>query len=202
MNKEEAANFLGCSVRTLQRYVENGKIPCQHQRSPKGIVTFFDPADLEKFKADMTTMMMGDNRAVTPVIQVDPGASGAVPMPVLSPSHSAKFAAHYEPVPTIPPEMFNRMTAALEAIAASQPQPAIGDGSPTEEPEEKKAILPPSELAFKLMLDLDEVSALTGLAKGWLYQQIKEGKFPVVNPTKKKFMVKRASLDQFIEALK
>jgi excisionase family DNA binding protein len=49
MNKEEAANYIGASVRTLQRLTGAGKIPVSYERGHKGDEARYSQSDLDAF---------------------------------------------------------------------------------------------------------------------------------------------------------
>jgi excisionase family DNA binding protein len=49
MNKEEAANYIGASVRTLQRLTGAGKIPVSYERGHKGDEARYSQSDLDAY---------------------------------------------------------------------------------------------------------------------------------------------------------
>ncbi len=49
MNKEEAANYIGASVRTLQRLTGAGKIPVTYERGHKGDEARYSQSDLDAY---------------------------------------------------------------------------------------------------------------------------------------------------------
>lgn len=53
MNKTEAAEFLGISVRTLERHVARGELSVSLTRGAHGKERTFDRAELARFKASM-----------------------------------------------------------------------------------------------------------------------------------------------------
>ncbi|HEY0076513.1 MAG TPA: helix-turn-helix domain-containing protein [Abditibacteriaceae bacterium] len=55
MNKSEAAEFLGVSVRAVERYASAGKLSSRYVRGKTGQVLDFEQADLEAFKAQLET---------------------------------------------------------------------------------------------------------------------------------------------------
>ncbi len=68
MNKEEAAAYIGVSVRTLQRLTSKGTIPFHQQPGKKGKETHYDEADLIDYlqKNKPTTIMRaGSSLAMT-----------------------------------------------------------------------------------------------------------------------------------------
>ncbi len=53
MNKEQAAKFLGISVRTLQRHVQRGEIAVAYVRGKRGDEATFDETELARFKTTL-----------------------------------------------------------------------------------------------------------------------------------------------------
>ena len=53
MNKQEAAEFLGVSVRALERYVQQGRIGGHYEKGKTRPTLVFDKAELEVFKAEL-----------------------------------------------------------------------------------------------------------------------------------------------------
>ncbi len=53
MNKTEAAEYLGCSVRAVERYAQLGRLAGRYERGKSGKVLVFDEADLERLKGEL-----------------------------------------------------------------------------------------------------------------------------------------------------
>lgn len=53
MNKREAAEFLGVSVRALERYVQQGRIGGHYEKGKTRPTLVFDLAELEAFKGEL-----------------------------------------------------------------------------------------------------------------------------------------------------
>ena len=53
MNKQEAAEFLGVSVRALERYVQQGRIGVRYEKGKTRPTANFDPSELEAFKEEL-----------------------------------------------------------------------------------------------------------------------------------------------------
>lgn len=62
MNKKEAAEFLGCSGRAIERYVNAGKLSCRYEKGKTRSIAVFDQSELERFK--------GEGEAVRPAFEV------------------------------------------------------------------------------------------------------------------------------------
>jgi len=55
MNKKEAAQALGISERSVERYAAAGKLAARYERGRTGQVLTFEPADVERFKQELET---------------------------------------------------------------------------------------------------------------------------------------------------
>nr|WP_230844452.1 helix-turn-helix domain-containing protein [Gloeobacter morelensis] len=55
MNKEQAAAFLGVSLRTLERYTQQGKLGVTYERGSTGQMATYDPEELARFRATLST---------------------------------------------------------------------------------------------------------------------------------------------------
>ena len=53
MNKQSAADYLGVSVRALERYVQQGRIGVKYEKGKTRPTANFDPAELEAFKSEL-----------------------------------------------------------------------------------------------------------------------------------------------------
>ena len=53
MNKKEAAEFLGVSVRALERYIQQGRISVRYEKGKTRPTPNFDPSELETFKTEL-----------------------------------------------------------------------------------------------------------------------------------------------------
>ncbi|BAZ33616.1 hypothetical protein NIES4074_61300 (plasmid) [Cylindrospermum sp. NIES-4074] len=61
MNKKEAAKYLGCSERAVERYVQQGKISCRYEKGKTRSISVFDLEELQRFK--------GEGEAVRPAVE-------------------------------------------------------------------------------------------------------------------------------------
>ncbi len=76
MNKQEAADYLGVSVRALERYVQQGKISVKYEKGKTRSTANFDPTELEAFKAELeqpTIKPVFESRQITTEQQSDTG---------------------------------------------------------------------------------------------------------------------------------
>ena len=74
LNKQLAAEFLGVTVRTLERYTQEGKIGGRYEKGKTRSVLVYDEEELRAFKAELTTKTY--KPAVDP-IPTNPDKDGA-----------------------------------------------------------------------------------------------------------------------------
>jgi hypothetical protein len=55
LNKQQAAEFLGVNVRTLERYTQSGKIGSSYEKGKTRSVVVYDEEELRAFKAAQET---------------------------------------------------------------------------------------------------------------------------------------------------
>ena len=55
LTKQEAAEFLGVTVRTLERYTQEGKIGGRYEKGKTRSVLVYDESELHAFKTELTT---------------------------------------------------------------------------------------------------------------------------------------------------
>jgi len=67
MTKAEAAKYLGVSVRTLSRYVTEGKLHPRYRKGKTNVVAVFEEAELKKLKKDLEHGGEGGRRRSVPI---------------------------------------------------------------------------------------------------------------------------------------
>ena len=85
MNKDQAAKFLGVSVRTLQRHTSAGKIAAKYIHSKLGKVAEYDKPELERFKAELEKVTAYVRPHVTPDTPVAPSEESTALAPIQLP---------------------------------------------------------------------------------------------------------------------
>ena len=173
-NKQEAAALVGCSVRTLLRLVDQGKLAHLPKRRPAD-ETLFDVAELDRYSREVEASAAGVVSGV-----VVPGTPG-------TPDESQALARRNGRVSLSPvtldtgdaldtPEMRGRMLRAFEAMAS------------------------PVRLADKLTLSLSEAALLSGLSRAHLREAIaaKKLKARIIG---RGFKVKRSDLEAYVSKL-
>jgi len=109
MNKQEAAEFLGVSVRALERYMQQGRVGGRYEKGKTRPTLVFDKAELEAFKAEI------DQKLYKPVVE-----SSNPDNPATSETALARLSEN------VPAESnlagVERLAAVLEAILERQSQ--------------------------------------------------------------------------------
>ena len=145
MNKQQAAEFLGVSVRALERYVQQGRISVKYEKGKTRSTANFDASELEIFKAELNqpTIKPAVESRQTPTEQ-QPDSD----KPVLYAGEIAEFGDI---------TVIDRLSSIIEELLArSETQPSV-------------------PIADKLLLTVHEAQALTGLSKELLRDAISYG---------------------------
>ncbi len=138
MNKYQAAEFLGVSVRTLQRMAQRGEVAVGTRRGKFGEESVFDEADLQRYKdrAEQTTFITRQ-----PMLH---DTQREESLTAIATRHNFDIQSFVETV-----------TRALDASAAGRNLPGAS----------AVHVVAPDR---KLTLSLVEAAALAGLSKGFL----------------------------------
>jgi hypothetical protein len=174
MNKAEAAEYIGVSVRTLQRIVERktkqGTYTAQYQRGATGQrAATFDAATLDEWKRELEEEASG---AI--VTAQDEGMSNRANLPV-TPGASLQLAS------------LSRSAAFMELLAAIEQ--ARAEARPVE------SIV---DLAHKLILTEKEAARFTGLPLSVIRANREKLKARIIGRGDK---VKREALEAFVRKL-
>ena len=57
MRKQEAAKYVGCSVRSLENYTKQGRVGVRYERSKTRPVALYSRAELDRLKADLDSTL-------------------------------------------------------------------------------------------------------------------------------------------------
>lgn len=106
LNKQQAAEFLGVTVRTLERYTQEGKIGGRYEKGKTRSVMVYSEDELRAFKATLET------KTYKPA--VDPPST----KPDRDESALSKFVEVSQPLPLF--EELNHLVDVLKAIRAEQ----------------------------------------------------------------------------------
>ncbi len=171
MNKEQAAEYLGITVRTLQRHMAANRISFRGGRDT-GKEATFTADDLDRFKADQDTLTATVSPVVSPLSES------------VSPAPQQALQAAFQPQDIAP--LGERLLSVLEGLQSQAPA--------------KSAPLSVSDIAHKLTLSLAEAAQLSGLSRGHLRQAIEEKKLKA-RIIGRGWRVKRDDLDAYVRKL-
>ena len=106
LNKQQAAEFLGVTVRTLERYTQEGKIGGRYEKGKTRSVLVYDEEELRAFKTDLTTKTYKPTVDSTPT---NPDKDGA---------ELSRFVEVPQPLPLL--EGLSHLADVLKAIREEQ----------------------------------------------------------------------------------
>ncbi len=182
MNKLQAAEFLGVSVRALERYVQQGRISVRYEKGKTRPTANFDPTELEAFKAELNqpsykpAVDSGEFRQTPSNIetrQIPTDLQHQTDKPVLHSGEISEFGDI---------GVIEKLSSIIEALLAR------GDNQPT------------VPVADKLLLTMSEAQALTGLSREFLRDAITEGKLKA-KMIGRSWRIKRSDLEEYIAGL-
>ncbi len=150
MNKKQAAEFLGVSVRALERYVQQGKISVKYSKGKTRPTANFDPTELEAFKLEL------NQPSYKPAVESRQIATDQHQQVDKLVHHSGEITAEGDLVVV---EHLSSIIDALLANSVNHP------GVP---------------ISAKLLLTLSEAQALTGLSREFLRDAIFQKKLAAV----------------------
>jgi len=146
MNKKQSADYLGVSLRAIERYTAKGKLSVRYQRGAKGDEAVYDEKELKRLRAEIERK----RNVLRPAVSVD--------MPDTSDTESLALS-------DVSGHALAPFDALRQVIAA-----AIQE---TIKANHKGA---PVSVADKLLLTLPDAAGLTGLSRSHLLASIHAGK--------------------------
>jgi excisionase family DNA binding protein len=190
LNKVEAAEYLGCTTRTLERHIKDKKIGVTYQQSKFGEIAMFDPEDLEDFKQGKTGTR---TTRIVPAAPYEPAEFIDEPTPEeqgqivpASPQKDLIYRPSSESLPLgmgvlIAPidNWFDRVVQAIDNLG------------------NRRTI---TELRSKPLVTLDEAQIITGLSREILMDAIKNGQLPT-RIMGKAYRIKQADIDRYISEI-
>jgi predicted DNA-binding transcriptional regulator AlpA len=190
LNKVEAAEYLGCTTRTLERHIKDKKIGVTYQQSKFGEIAMFDPQELEDFKSGKTATRTTRIVPATPYEQAEfidestPDNQGQiVPAPpqreLASRSRSESLPLGMDGLIAPIDNWFGRVVQAIENVG------------------NRRTI---TELRSKPLVTLDEAQIITGLSREILIDAIKNGQLPT-RIMGKAYRIKQADIDRYISEI-
>ena len=176
MNKAEAAQFLGISVRTLQRYMATHKISYTIRRTRTGGEADFAKGELRRFKQQLEEERLTPTvkAAVSPVSEAVRGVEGG-----------STALATQPPVGLV--QALGRLAETWERLAPR--------------PEPEQPVRPEVRVSEKLSLSLREAAAISGYSEGFLAAALQEGRLKGAKGRTRGWNIKRRDLEVFIDKL-
>jgi excisionase family DNA binding protein len=107
MNKKEAAAYLGCSERAIERYVQSGKISCSYEKGKTRTVAVFTQSELDKIKYQ--------SESVTPAYETIPE-----PRQTATLDENELTIYHDEPVGVVEVGDISKLSAMVELLLVGQ----------------------------------------------------------------------------------
>lgn len=145
MDKKQAAEFLGVSVRALERYVQQQRISVRYEKGKTRPTANFDLAELEAFKAEL------NQPTIKPAVE-----SRQIPTEDRSQEDKALvYSGEVSEFGEI--TVIDKLSSIIELLL------------------DREGSLPVVPVADKLLLTLPEAQALTGLSREFLRNAISQG---------------------------
>ena len=187
MNKQQAADFLGISPRTLERAVKKSSIAARYEKGKTSDVLVFDEEELQRYKTEL------DKPTHLPTVErATPATSNGAPTNRMeTPTNFANSANGLATFGELSPESANGMgLALLQALSQLQPGAvaAVDSGPPGTPP------------AQKLLLSLAEAQSYSGLSRANLMEAIHDETL-AAKIIGRGWKIKRRDLENYVEAL-
>jgi excisionase family DNA binding protein len=184
LTKQQAAEQLGVTTRTLERHVKDGKLSVRYQPSPNGEIALFDPEEIENLRQGRETIR------IKPRVEIDPPTTPDSPrQPTQIATTSRINDRLIEPQQPETSLGFNTIIAPLAALFGNLTRAIDNHGSRVSA----------TELRSKL-LTLDEAQIVTGLSRDILQEAIRNGELPS-KIMGKAYRIKTQDLEQYIRDL-
>ncbi|GAB1538082.1 hypothetical protein NUACC21_07390 [Scytonema sp. NUACC21] len=203
MNKQQAADFLGVSVRALERYVQQGKISVRYEKGKTRPTANFDETELEAFKEEL---YQPSYKPAVESRQNPTGEHGQKDTAFDQDEEGASFGGdsanetcqitttlHYQQDTKVYPSgeiaefgenptVIERLSAVIETLLAR-----TGEDTRV-------------RVAEKLLLTIAEAQELTGLSRQVLREAINKEKLKA-KVIGRSWRIKRANLDEYVASL-
>jgi excisionase family DNA binding protein len=175
MDKKQAAEFLNVSPRTLERYTTQGKISVGYKQGKTGAEAVYDKTELQRFKDELENRSFPARPAVeSPATTIQSLATTTRDTGLTEAVGSASA----------------RLSDAFEVLAEAIQHLKNGEGKGA----------PAVTLGEKIMLTVQEASALTSLSRNHLFEAIHAGKLKA-KIIGRGWRVKRTDLDAYVKKL-
>jgi excisionase family DNA binding protein len=181
MDKEAAAKYLGISIRSLERYMAQGRVEVRYERSDKTRPkATFAKEELDRFKGELETP------SIRPAVESDTYRH------VDGEGKEGEEDPDRGELRHTPPDLLATVDRSEAAMLVGVLVEAIEQ---VMERQERAIALPPDR---KLLLSLREAQALSGLSRATLRQAITEKKLKA-QIVGRGWKVKRSELDRYVE---
>lgn len=193
MTKPEAAQFLGVSVRALERYTQQNRVAARYEKGKTSNVLVYDESELERFKEEL-------GRAThKPAIERDSpnGRSASGAATTFDGNRTSSLANLAMPVAGFgeTSELASFLMQLMNAMQLARTSPAL----PAPEEKEKRVHEKPhTPTEAKLLLSVEEAMSLTGLSRAVVLEAVKEGQL-VAKKSGRAWRIKRRDLDSFVD---
>ncbi len=187
LNKQEAADFLGVSVRALERYVQQGRISVKYEKGKTRPTANFEQAELEAFREEL------NQPTVKPAFESRQTAPDEYRQ-ISSEGEYRQIATDQEQETGIAVQTPGEITEFGE-IATVDRLASIIEGLLSQDNNHSKV-----PVADKLLLTMAEAQALTGLSREFLKDAISSGELKA-KLIGKGWRIKRGDLDEYVDKL-
>ncbi len=185
MNKQEAAQYLACSVRAIERYTQKGRLSATYVKGKTSPAAEYREEDLRALKVELDAELYPQRPAVETPSPAKSANLAHNPAALATLSNIAPQSDVREFVGMIVRESVKEsVSAALEVTAGAKIAPSA---------------VPISD---KLVLSLKESAALAGISRDRLLSAIESGKLKASKDTiGRGWRVKRDDLDAYVKKL-
>ncbi len=187
MNKQEAADFLGVSVRALERYVQQGRISVKYEKGKTRPTANFEQAELEAFREEL------NQPTVKPAFESRQTATDETRQ-ISSESEYRQIATEQQQETGIAVQTPGEITE-FGGIATVDKLASIIEGLLSQDNNQSKVAI-----SDKLLLTMAEAQALTGLSREFLKDAIASGELKA-KLIGKGWRIKRSDLNEYIDKL-
>jgi excisionase family DNA binding protein len=200
MNKKEAAQYLGISIRQLQNYARQGRLSVRKEKGKTGDIAIFDDGELRQLKDERDR----EHSVIQVALVREPATTSEATEAHANgntPESSEVIRAFASQLSRLTPQEFIAQLAAAILQQAEQRQlaPPQADLEQTE-PKKNRDESPISDLAAKPLLTRAEAQRYTGLSRDLLREAVISGKVKEVK-LGRAYRIKRTHLDAYIESL-
>ncbi len=185
MNKEDSAKYLGCSVRALERYTQQGKIAAHYVKGKTRPTVEYEESDLRAFKGTLDAELYPQR----PAVENAPKEFSA------NVAHNPASLARLSDI--APQNDFRELVGLIiresvrEGIGAAMEASGGHQSTPLEVP-----------IADKLVLSLKEAALLSGISRDRLVAAIESKRLKASkDKIGRGWRVKRDDLDAYVKKL-